>query len=147
MAVEDKIAKKLNSMQRYVSYLASVKNTGRKTLEENFELRSAIERNFHLAIESAIDIGEMIISEEGFERPEDYRSVFLILGKHGILPKNFAEKFSLAAGLRNILVHAYEEVDLGMLHEFLTENLGDFNEFAKHIARYIENRKRSKERP
>ncbi len=147
MLTEDKIVKKLDSMRKYVGYLTSVRDTDKETLEENFELRSAIERNFHLAIESTIDIGEMIISEEGFERPEDYRSVFLILGKHGILPKNFAEKFSLAAGLRNILVHAYEEVDLGMLHEFLTKNLSDFNEFAKHIARYIENRKRSKERP
>lgn len=83
MTAADKIVKKLNFMQRPVSYLKSI-NTESVNLEENYEMRSAIERNFQLAIECAIDIGEIIISEEGFERPEDYRSVFLILGRHRI---------------------------------------------------------------
>ncbi|MCL7416112.1 MAG: DUF86 domain-containing protein, partial [ANME-2 cluster archaeon] len=64
-------------------HLKSVRNTDIKTLENNYELRSSVERNFHLAIEIAIDIGEIIISEEGYERPEDYRSVFLIIGRQG----------------------------------------------------------------
>ncbi len=138
MLVEDKITRKLNSMQRYVGYLKSVRDRDKEALEEDYGLRSSIERNFHLAIESAIDIGEMIISEEGFERPEDYRSVFLILGRHGVLPGNFAEDFSLAAGFRNILVHAYEELDLDMLYDFLTGKLSDFDDFARHIAKYLE---------
>ncbi|WYM86760.1 DUF86 domain-containing protein [Methanolobus sp. WCC5] len=106
-------------------------------LEKNYQLRSAVERNFQLAIESAIDIGEMIISREGFERPEVYRSVFLILGNHGIIPPEFAEGFAQAAGLRNVLVHIYEEVDIDILHMFLTERLEDFDEFARHTARYL----------
>ncbi len=138
MSAEDKITRKLNSMQGYVGYLKSVQDSDKEVLKEDYGLRSSIERNFHLAIESAIDVGEMIISEEGFERPEDYRSVFLILGRHNVLPANFAEGFSLAAGFRNILVHAYGELDLDMLHEFLTEKLTDFDDFARHIARYLE---------
>jgi len=86
MSAKDKIIRKLNYMQKYVGYLKSVRNTDMKTLENNYELRSSVERIFHLAIETAIDIGEIIISEEGYERPEDYRSVFLIIGRQGILP-------------------------------------------------------------
>lgn len=138
MSAEDKIIRKLNSMQRYVNYLRSVQGTGKNSLDEDYGLRSSVERNFHLAIESAIGIGEIIISKEGLERPEDYRSVFLILGRHGVLPVDFAEAFSRAAGFRNILVHAYDDVDLDMLYDFLTEKLTDFDDFAKHIARYIE---------
>jgi uncharacterized protein YutE (UPF0331/DUF86 family) len=108
-------------------------------LEENYVVRSAIERNFQLAIECAIDIGEIIISKEGFERPEDYRSVFLILGKHGVLPKDFAEKFSAAAGFRNFLVHIYDKIDLDIIEKYLVENLGDFDIFASYVADYVEN--------
>ncbi|MEE8167773.1 MAG: DUF86 domain-containing protein [Candidatus Hydrothermarchaeales archaeon] len=144
MSAADKIARKLNFMQRYVGYLRSVQDTDKKTLEEDYGLRSSIERNFHLAIESAIDIGEIIISEEGFNRPEDYRSVFLILGRQGILPGDFTESFSLAAGFRNILVHAYEEVDPDIVYDFLTEKLGDFDDFARHIARYLEKKTQEK---
>lgn len=136
MRDEDKILRKLNLMRRCVNYLKSA-DAGSAGLEDNYEMRSAVERNFQLAIESAIDIGEIIISREGFERPEVYRSVFLILGKNGIIPKEFAEEFSQAAGFRNVLVHMYEEVDVDVLHMFLTERLEDFDEFAGHVARYL----------
>ena len=138
MSAQDKILRKLNFMQKCIGYLKSV-DTDSNNLDMNYGLRSAVERNFQLAIESAIDIGEIVISEEGFERPQDYRSVFLILGRNGIIPKDFAEDFSLAAGFRNVLVHIYEEVDSSLLDVFLTERLDDFDKFARHIARYINN--------
>jgi uncharacterized protein YutE (UPF0331/DUF86 family) len=137
MSAADKIIRKLNFMQRPVVYLKSI-DPENINLEENYEMRSAIERNFQLSIECAIDIGELIISKEGFERPEDYRSIFLILGRHGVLPKDFAEKLSAAAGFRNFLVHMYEEVDLEIIKKFLMENLGDFDAFAFFVAEYIE---------
>ena len=136
MADDDRILRKLNFMQRCVGYLKSI-DTDSMDLEADYELRSAIERNFQLAIESAIDIGEMIIAKEGFERPSEYRSVILVLGNHKILPKEFAEEFSFAAGFRNILVHMYEEVDLDILRTFLTEKLGDFDRFARYVAEYV----------
>lgn len=138
MSAENKILRKLNFMQKCVGYLKSI-DTDSNNLDMNYGLRSAVERNFQLAIESAIDIGEIIISENGFERPEDYRSVFLILGRQGIIPMDFAEDFSVAAGFRNVLVHIYEEVDSSLLDVFLNERLDDFDRFARHIATYISN--------
>ncbi|MBN2110002.1 MAG: DUF86 domain-containing protein [Methanosarcinaceae archaeon] len=136
MDADEKIVRKLNFMQKSVSYLKSVDSASNE-LETNYEMRSAVERNFQLAIESAIDIGEIIISEEGFERPEDYKTVFLILGKKGIIPEDFAQDLSLAAGFRNFLVHMYEEIDPDILCTFLTERLEDFDEFARYIAKYL----------
>jgi len=133
----DRIQRKLDFMQKCVSYLGSV-DADSSELEDNYELRSAVERNFQLAIESAIDIGEMIISREGFERPEIYRSVFLILGRNGIIPEDFAKEFAQAAGFRNVLVHMYEEVNIDILHMFLTERLEDFDEFARYVAQYLD---------
>lgn len=137
MKTVEKISRKLRFMKRYVDFLKSHRAISAEELEENYELRSAIERNLELALESMLDIGEMIISEKGFEKPEDYKSVMLILGKEGVLPKVFAEKLVPAVGVRNILVHMYTEVDVKKICEFLRENLGDFDEFAKHIANYL----------
>lgn len=94
MDEKEKISRKMRSMKRYVDFLRSYKSVTEERLEEDYELRSAIERNFHLAIESALDIGEIIISAEGFEKPEEYRSVILILGRHGVIPTDFAERFA-----------------------------------------------------
>ncbi|MCC4771760.1 DUF86 domain-containing protein [Methanosarcina sp. DH2] len=137
MRDSETIFRKLDFMSRCVKYLESV-DPENVNLEFDYEKRSAIERNFQLAVESAIYLGEIIISEEGFERPQDYESVFLVLGRHSILPEAFAERFASAAGFRNMLVHRYEEVDPGVLEEFLTERLGDFEEFAGCVLEYIE---------
>lgn len=55
-----------------------------------------------------------------------------------MLPKDFAEKFSAAAGFRNFLVHIYEKTDLDIIEKYLVENLEDFDVFASYIAGYIE---------
>ncbi len=140
MDEKEKIARKIKHMKKYVDFLRSCRSAPMERLKEDYELKSAIERNFQLAIESALDIGEIIISAEDFEKPEDYRNVILILGKHGIIPPDFAEGFARAAGLRNILVHMYEEVDVGKLYDYLQKNLADFDEFVKYIALYLNNK-------
>lgn len=136
MKEKEKILLKLRSMKRYVDFLKSYSKVGKDELESSYLLRSAIERNFHLALESVLDVGEMIISMEEFRRPEDYREVIEILGEEGILPREFAEKFAPAAGFRNILVHKYAEVDLDELHKRL-QNLKDFDMFALSVAKFL----------
>ncbi|MBU4373786.1 MAG: DUF86 domain-containing protein [Euryarchaeota archaeon] len=138
MDEKEKISRKLRSMKKYVDFLREYKPTTKEELEKNDLVKAAIERNFQLAIESALDIGEVIISAEDFEKPEDYRDIILILGKQGVIPVEFAERFAKAAGFRNILVHMYEKVDVGKLHDYLQNNLEDFKEFARCIARYLE---------
>jgi uncharacterized protein YutE (UPF0331/DUF86 family) len=132
----EKILLKLRDMKRYVDFLRSYRETSLEELRGDYLLRSAIERNFQLALESALDVGEMIISLENFRRPEDYRGILEILGEEGVLPKEFAERFAPAAGFRNILVHRYIEVDLDELHRRLQE-LGDFDIFALSVARFL----------
>ncbi len=136
MKDKEKILLKLRNMKNYVDFLKSHRKTTKEELKKDYLLRSAIERNFHLALESVLDIGEMIISIEEFRKPEDYKEVIEILGLEGILPKEFAKKFAPAASFRNILVHKYAEVDLNELHKHL-QNLGDFDIFASHVAKYV----------
>ena len=136
MKEKEKILLKLRDMKRYVDFLKSYGKVNKEKLERDYLLRSAIERNFHLALESVLDVGEMIISMEEFRRPEDYREVIETLGEEGVLPREFAEKFAPAAGFRNILVHKYAEVNLEELHKRL-QNLKDFDTFALSVARFL----------
>ena len=82
----EKVSRKLRSMKKYVDFLRKYRSTTEGELEKNDLLKSAIERNFQLAIESALDIGEVIISTRDFEKPEDYKDVIFILGKNKVIP-------------------------------------------------------------
>ncbi|HWR25375.1 MAG TPA: hypothetical protein VN278_03980 [Methanosarcina sp.] len=45
-------------------------------------------------------MGEIIIANEGLERPEDYSSVFQILGRHEIIPKEFGRKIRICGWIQ-----------------------------------------------
>lgn len=141
MEAKESIARKLMVMKKCIDFLRANRNATVRQLGDNYELRSAIERNFQVGIEAALDIAEVIISEEGLEKPEDYRGAILTLGRKGILPPEFAERFAPAASFRNILVHGYAEVDFERLHGYLVEELKDFDEFARYVVEYLKTKK------
>lgn len=130
----EKLLVKLRNMKKYVDFLKSQRNVTKEQLNKDYLLRSAIERNFHMALESVFDVGEMVISIKELRKPEDYKDIIEIMGEEGILPKRFAKRFALAAGFRNILVHRYAEVNLNELHKHLTEDLEDFDFFTECVA-------------
>jgi len=136
--MRNEILNTLERLQEYVKMLNSYKKHSIQDIKEDFTLRGAIERYLEVSLECVLDIGEMVISKEDFRKPETYKEVIEILGDEGILPGGFAERFAEAAKFRNILVHMYAEVDVEMVYEILQNNLGDFDEFAKYIARYLE---------
>ncbi len=138
--MRDEIVSKLQLLKEYVGFLRSYKKYSPEDIMKDFTLRGAVERYLELSIECCIDIAEMIISYENLKRPDSYREVILTLGREGILPEDFAKKFSEAAGLRNVLVHMYAEIDVNELYINLTQNLGDFDRFAKYMAIYLEKR-------
>jgi len=142
--MRDEISSKLEQLGEYVRILKTYQNRTLTDLNEDFTLRGAVERYLGLALQCSLDIGEMIISKEKLRTPETYREIIEILGENGILPKNFAQRFAFAAGFRNILIHMYADIDVEEVHQFLQENLGDFDEFAKSIAEHLEKCGKSK---
>lgn len=107
-------------------------------LVSNDLLLSAVERNFHVAIECILDMGNHIIADKGFESPDNNEDIIRILGDEGVVPRAFAEKIKGIAGFRNILVHEYTGIDYGLLYDYLQHRLNDFREFARLISIYLE---------
>ena len=135
--MNDEIASKLEHLREYVTILKGYQHYKIEDLQTDHTLKGAVERYLEIALECTIDIGEMIISREKLKRPESYQEVFLILGEQGILSKNFAIKFAPSAGFRNRLVHMYAKIDIGKLHYYLQNNIGDIEQFGKYIAQYL----------
>lgn len=134
--MKEEIEYKLDQLEEQVSKLEKSQYLSFEEFKQD-ELRvNAVERQFQVAIEIVIDISSKINSYEGEESPESYRESIGKLGDLGILDKDFAEKFQNVASFRNVLVHFYADVDEEKVHKYLTEDLKDFNEFAKSIASY-----------
>lgn len=137
MTLKEKAGKKLESLREYVGYLKGYRNCTIDDLKTDPTLRGAVERYLHLSAECVIDIAEIMISELGLRKPEEYRECIDILGEAGIIPGEFAYYFSPVAGFRNILVHEYAKIDLTEVHRHLQKDLDDFEKFAKYIVEYL----------
>lgn len=137
MTLKEKVSKKLESLQEYVGYLKGYQKYTADDLKKDPTLRGAVERYLHLSAECVIDIAEIMISELGLRKPEEYKETIDILGEAGIIPDEFAYYFSPVAGFRNILVHEYAKIDLEEVYRHLQKDLGDFEVFSRHIIDYL----------
>ncbi len=127
----------MKKLEKALQILQQSSNVPYEELIENEVLLSAVERNFQVAIECILDIGNHIIAEQGFESPDDSSDIIRILGDEGITPLDFAEKVKGMAGFRNILIHEYTGIDYKLLYSYLTKGLDDFSEFAKYFSIHL----------
>ena len=100
-------------------------------LEADIELRWAVERGLLFCAQVALDVACHLESAAG-RAPQSYRAAVDGLAASGALPPG------RAAGFRGAPVHGYFDVDLELVARFLAERLEDFEEFARHVERWLE---------
>ena len=107
---------------------------GRATYDAGFRDRLAAQHAIQLAIQICVDIGAHLIAELGLRMPDDYKGVFEALREPLELDAELVTDLSAAAGMRNVLVHAYLEVDDDRVWDALG-HLDDLREFAAAAER------------
>jgi len=106
--------------------------------EENGIFTDATKYRMQTAVEAVINITEHIVAGLNLGKPEFAKELFPLLVKKEIIDDELSEKLQKAVGLRNILVHMYREVDLGILADSATVGLNDLRAFAKAINEFLE---------
>jgi len=118
-------------LERLTELLAEgerIREAGRDAYDADFRSRLAAQHAIQLSIQICIDIAAHLIAEIGPKMPTDYRGVFEALRPQG-LEEDLATRLANAAGMRNVLVHGYLEVDDEVVWGALS-HLDDLREFA-----------------
>jgi len=97
----------------------------------------AVERLLEQLVIIAHDAVAHVLAIRGEEMPMTLRTTFLRAGELGILPAELAEKLARAAGMRNLIVHAYSKVDLRQIYDNIKPALADFAEFSRVLAKKL----------
>lgn len=124
------LKRKIQRLQEYFNDLSPYLDMDTDTLLGNKEKRASMERFFQLMADEAFDVNGLIVYQLGNELPESNRSTFLAVSDLGILEKDFAEKISGSAGVRNAIIHDYEKLQKKKLVE-------DIKKFAELYKEYI----------
>lgn len=135
MVDPESIEDRLDRLTVLLEELARIQVAGHDVYAADFRSRLAAQHAIQVAIQVCIDIGAHLIAEQGPKMPADYRGVFGVLVAAG-LDVELAERLGDAAGMRNILVHGYLEVDDGAVWEALA-HLDDLRQFAAFAQRQL----------
>lgn len=132
------VLKKLNQLKDYIDELKDLldKNSNKAILSNSGKMHIA-ERLLQLISDIMVDINQHFIKELNLKMVEDFQSTFYTLGDNNILQKKFAIKIAPVVGIRNRLVHRYEELDKKIFVEKLRDNYKDFYKYIKLINKYI----------
>lgn len=129
------IETRLQRLGDLIAELEEIASAGRDAYETDFRTQLAAQHALQQAIQICIDIGAHVIAERGLTLPPDYRGVFGELRAAGLDP-DVAARLSNAAGMRNILVHGYLDVDDDVIWNALFE-LDDLRRFAAMVTRLL----------
>jgi uncharacterized protein YutE (UPF0331/DUF86 family) len=138
MVDQDKIEGLIRLLRQYTTYLRQLASL---TLDEFLEDPHAIgSARYYLTVtvEACLDIAGHLIASEGMRAPRDYKDTFRVLNEAGILPDDLATTMQSLAGLRNLLIHVYWNVDDRMIHESLRSELDDFEAFVAQVMDFLD---------
>jgi uncharacterized protein YutE (UPF0331/DUF86 family) len=92
------------------------------------------QHHLRLALEGVFHISSHILSRIEGGRAVEYKEIARKMGELQVVPKEFAEKSLVPmAGMRNILVHHYSDIDAKRLYEMIRNHQKDIESFLKHI--------------
>lgn len=119
------LARKLASLERYLEDLGP--HRGREPDDVRRDPYE-VERLLELVVQVAVDILTHELAERGVT-PQSYRAAFLGAADADLLPEDLADRLADAAGLRNVLVHMYDDIDYEIVAASVNRALDDFGRF------------------
>ena len=138
MVERDKIEGLARHLRQYTIHLREISGQDEGDFLEDPRSIGSARYYLQVSIETCINIANHIIASERLRAPKDDKDSFRVLTEAGILPRDFARTMRELAGLRNLLVHLYWDVDDKMIYEGIRSELDDFEVFVAYIVDYMD---------
>ena len=131
MTDEELVSKRLAFIETCLRELRQFARPG--DLADDVRERRFVEHTLQLAIQAALDVASHIVSDERLGEPATNRELFDLLEQADWVGAGLSDRLSNMAGFRNILVHGYADVDLGIVRDVVANHLGDLDAFVAAV--------------
>lgn len=99
----------------------------------------ALERITHNAIESVIDVGNLMIDGFIMRDPGSYDDIIDILIDEKVITSEKEKPFKELISLRKNIVREFTQVEIEKVYEVLKNTLPALKTFSKEVTQYLEN--------
>ena len=125
------IEKKLAFIETCVRELRELADPDR--LADDVREQRFVQHTLQMALQAALDVGSHIVSARRLGEPETNRDLFKLLVSDGWLSADLLPQLQAMAGLRNILVHGYQQVDNAIVRDVVEHHLQDLVRFGTEV--------------
>lgn len=127
----------LTELEEVLRYLQGKSHVEAMDLLQSYELRLAVERALHLAIQNVIDIGNHLLAALGVNDVETYADIPRRLAQAQVIEEPLATRLVQMARFRNLLVHEYVKVEAKRLADILHDHLADITQFVTVVGQWM----------
>ncbi|HCM37044.1 MAG: hypothetical protein UV61_C0008G0163 [Candidatus Gottesmanbacteria bacterium GW2011_GWB1_43_11] len=129
---------KLKQLEEYISDVKKMEQKPENQFIERSDTEILAERHIEKACQTALDIANHIVAENGLGTVTMYRELGFILAKENIITSDMAQKLAKIAGFRNRLVHEYATLSPKIIYQIVHQDIEDLTQFAKQIYLYLQ---------
>jgi len=136
------VRRKLHLISEDLAHLLPFRDASLTELQADELRMAAVERMLERIVMRAIDVNEHLVSELASGREDritrlTYRDTFLRLADLRVYPDTFGKQIARSAGLRNILVHDYNDADRRIVHASIGSCLEDYRRYVEYVERFL----------
>jgi uncharacterized protein YutE (UPF0331/DUF86 family) len=134
------LGRKLRAMRRLLDELDGLGRIDADRFAREFTTQLIVERIVSQLVDLAAGINAHVVTVEIGESPPDVRRSFDAVADVGVIDHDLAERLAPSAGLRNVLVHAYVDLDLARLVAAVPLASEQYAEYVRQVARWLADR-------
>jgi uncharacterized protein YutE (UPF0331/DUF86 family) len=127
---------RLRLIAKYYNTLEQFSNLSLDDFLADFNKQLIVERLLQLMVQAAIDINDHILSKLSPGKSTSNFEAFIELGKLGIITPELGKQLAPSAGLRNRLVHEYDDIDPNQIFHAIKFALSQYPLYVEQINAY-----------
>ena len=137
MVRKDVVAARLSRLNEYLRTLRAVQGYDLQRFKSDPFIHGTAERYLHLSIECLLDIGNHIIADHGYRKPDTYAEILEILAEERVAPPDLCRKMEGMAAFRNVLVHDYMSLDLEKVYQVIKDQVDNLEEMGRIFSELL----------
>lgn len=129
----DLLRRKTAQVLHHLERLAWRHDITEAELDANEDLFNSVLMDLQQAIQACIDLAAHVCVDDSLGAPGGPAEAFSLLARAGRIVPELSVRLTGAAGLRNLIVHRYTEIESGRILTVLREDLGDLRRFVQAL--------------
>ena len=129
------LAERTMALERHLGRVAARLPQAPAELVASTDISDSVILHLWQATQIVIDLAVASCVAEELGTPQSYADAFRRLQAAGAIDAPLADRLVRAAGFRNVVAHAYEQLDMARVFRAASEGPGDLRGFVAAIAR------------